>query len=251
MLDRFFRNQHYIDYVRLLFDLHKAISEGWDETASGEAQRDLMDKPGRWLSSDEITSVSGISADFYSLTDADAPSIVRPPLTADAWAALQPVFQPRKSRDLHGALELLRQHAGSIPPASVAYCRGKIWMEAEEYPIAAAFLKRASELDVENANFRYLALHALEKANSQSAIQMAQDILRNSEQHPSRLVLKALDVLIRLIRSEGGNQPHEELKSFIPNIQNSIFQFETSGEVENDPSLLASSINHLAFLRAS
>jgi hypothetical protein len=247
--DRFFRNQHYIDYVRLLFDLHKAISEGWDETASGEALRDRMDEPGSRLSSDEIASVNGIAADFYSLND--APPIAILPITADAWAALQPVFQPRKSKDLHGALELLRQHAGSIPPASVAYWRGKIWMEAEEYPIAAAFLKRASELDAENANFRYMALHALGKANSQSAIRMAQEILTNWGQHPSRLVLKALDVLIQLIRAETGNHPHEELKSFIPIIQNSIFQFETSGEVENDPSLLASSINHLAFLRAS
>ena len=35
--DRFFESRHYIDYVRLLFDLHRAISEGWDETEEGEA----------------------------------------------------------------------------------------------------------------------------------------------------------------------------------------------------------------------
>jgi hypothetical protein len=141
-----------------------------------------MDEPGSRLSSDEIASVNGIAADFYSLND--APPIALLPITADAWAALQPVFQPRQSKDLHGALELLRQHAGSIPPASVAYWRGKIWMEAEEYPIAAAFLKRASELDAENANFRYMALHALGKANSQSAINQALE--RPSELDPHK-----------------------------------------------------------------
>jgi hypothetical protein len=247
--DRFFHNPHYIDYVRLLFDLHKAISEGWDETESGEALRGRMDEPGSWLSSDEVASVSGIAADFYSMVD--APPIVIPPLTTDALTALQTVFQPRKSKDLHGALELLRKYAGSIPAAGLAYWRGKIWMEAEEYPIAAAFLKRASELDPHNANFRYMFLHALWMANPASAIQMAQAILLDWEQHSPRLVLKSLDVLLQSIRAESKDHADLELKSFIPIFQNSIFRFETSGEVENDPSLLASSINHLAFLRAS
>ena len=247
--DRFFHNQHFIDYVRLLFELHRAISEGWDETELGEAIRERMDEPGSRLSSNEIASSSGIAADFYSLTD--APPVVISPMAADAWTALQRVFQPRKSMDFHGALDLLRKHADTIPPASLAYLRGKIWMEAEEFAIAAAFLKRTNELDASNENFRYMALHALGNANSKSAIPMAQTILTNREHHPPRLVLKALDVLIQSIRAEAGNHPREELKSFIPIIQNSIFRFETSGEAENDPSLLVSSINHLDFLRAS
>lgn len=120
-------------------------------------------------------------------------------------------------------------------------------MEAGEHQIAAAFLERASELEPDNANFRYMALHALDKADANSAIQMAQAILRNREQHPPRLVLKALDVLIQSIRAEAADHPHDELKSFIPIIQNSIFRFETSGEVENDPSLLISAISHLNY----
>ena len=243
--DRFFRNPSYIDYIRLLFDLHRAIAEGWDETEKGEALRDRMDEPGSRLTSDETASISGISADFYSLTD--TPSSALSPMTADALSDLQPIFHPQQSGDFHRAFELLREHAGSIPPASLAYCRGKIWMEAGEHQIAASFLERASDLDPHNANFRYRALHALWKANPTSAIQMAQAILSNWEQHPPRLVLKSLDVLVQLIRAESNDHTHPELKSFIPIFQNSIFRFETSGEVENDPSLLASAINHLDF----
>ena len=30
--DAFFRIRTIIEYIRLLFDLHRAIAEGWDET---------------------------------------------------------------------------------------------------------------------------------------------------------------------------------------------------------------------------
>ncbi len=124
-------------------------------------------------------------------------------------------------------------------------------MEAAEHMIAAAFLQRASELEPSNANYRYLALHALSKANPASAMQMAQAILLNWEQQRPRLVLKSLDVLLQLIRAESKDHINQELKSFIPIFQDSIFRFETSGDAENDPPLLDRSISHLDFLRAT
>ena len=242
---RFFHNPDYVDYIRLLFHLHVALAEGWDETDEGEALRERMERPGSRLSSDEMISLSGISADFYSLTD--TPSSALSPMTADALSDLQPIFRPQQSTEFHGSLELLRKHVGSIPPASLAYCRGKIWMKAGEHRISAAFLERASELDPQNANFHYMALDAMGKANPTSAKRMAQAILLNREQHSPRIVLKALDVLLQLIRAESKDHTDQELKSFIPIFQNSIFRFETSGEAEQYPNLLDSSINHLDF----
>ena len=242
---RFFLNQHYIEYVRLLFELHKAISEGWDESEKGETLRERMDEPGSQLSSDEIASVNGIAADFYSLTD--PPSSATPAMSANTWTALQSVFQPQYSSVFHKAFALLREHAGSIPPASLAYLRGKLWTEVGENRIAAAFLERASDLDPHNTNFRYRALHALWKANSGSAKEMAQAILSNWEQHPPRLVLKALDVLLQFIRAESKDHTRKEVKSFIPIFEHSIFQFETSGEVESEPDLLVKSFSHLDY----
>ncbi len=73
----FFHNPDYMEYIRSLFHLHVALAEGWDETDEGEALRERMERPGSRLSSDEITSLSGISADLYSLTDAP-PLLSRP-----------------------------------------------------------------------------------------------------------------------------------------------------------------------------
>jgi hypothetical protein len=246
MLDhRFFHNPDYVDYFRLLFDLHTAMLEGWDETDEGETLRDRMDRPGSRLSSDEIGSLSGISADFYSLTDQPAGNVS--PTTADVLTDLQPILQARKSKDFHKALDLLRKHAGSIPAASLAYWRGSIWMEAGEPRIAAAFLERASGLEPGNANYRYLALHALWKANPSSAIQMAQAILSRSETHPPRLVLKAFDILFQQIPTLAGDEAQQELKSFVPVIQNSIFRLETSGEAEIDPDLLGMAFRYIDY----
>ena len=143
MIDRhFFDNPSFLEYVRLLRDLHIAIREGWDETTEGEALRERMDDPGRWLSSGEIASLNGISADFYSLTDPHPVEVS--PITAEVMTDLEEVLQARRSRDFSKALVLLRKHAGRIPPARLAYLRGSVWMEAGEYSIASAFLQRAS-----------------------------------------------------------------------------------------------------------
>jgi hypothetical protein len=245
--DRFFQNQDYSEYIRLLFDLHRAISEGWDETESGEMLRERMDEPGSRLSRDEIDSVSRIAADFYSLTD--APSYSCSPLTAVQLADLQPVFQHQNLTEIHIALELLRNHGGSIPPASLAYLRGKIWMEAREYRIAAAFLERATELDPNNANFRYMALHALWIADPPAGTRMAEVILAKWQRHPPRLVLKALDVQLQFIRAKSNGHTRRELESFVPMFEDSIIRFETSGEeeVEGDPNLLRRSFSHLDY----
>jgi len=225
-----------MEYVRLLYELHVAIKEGWDETAEGEALRDRMDEPGSVLSGEEIAATQGISADFYSLTDEPTP--VRSLITAEVLADLDSSLRARKSNDFQKALVLLRKHAECIPPASLAYLRGMIWMEAGEHAIAAVFLQRARDLEPENANYRYIALHALWMAAPSSVIEEAEAILLNSEKHPPRLVLKAADILNQQLRSEPPGQYYGELRSVIPNLQTSIFLFETSGEAENYPKLL-------------
>ena len=142
---------------------------------------------------------------------------------------------------------MLRKHAGLIPAASLAYLRGRIWMEANEYSIAAAFLQRASEFEPDNSNYRYLALHALWEAAPSAAIEQAQAILANSEKNPPRLVLKAADILFQQIRAQPGDQSHQELESFISILQNSIFRLETSGEADIDPNLLDNAIGHIDY----
>jgi tetratricopeptide (TPR) repeat protein len=237
MLSRLiFHNPDFMKYIRLLYELHVALKEGWDESAEGEALRDRMDEPGGRLSGEAVAAAQGISADFYSLTD--EPTSEGLPITADALADVEAALQARKSRDFQKALDRLRRNADCIPPARLAYLRGTIWMEAGDHLIAAAFLQRARDLEPQNANYQYIAMHARWMAAPSSVIEEAVAILLNTQKHPPRLVLKAADILNQQIRSLPPGQYYGELKSVIPNLETSKFEFETSGEAENDPSLL-------------
>lgn len=191
--DSFFSDPDFINYFRLLYDLHVAIREGWDESSKGEVLRERMEDPGSRLSGEEIVSLNGISADFYSLTDEIIPTLL--PITADVMSDLDEAVQARESREFDSALRLLRKHSQHIPPASLAYLRGRIWMAAGEYRIASAFLQRASDLDPENSNFTYLALHSLSIADPVAGIERSRRILSNSANSPPRLILKAADIL--------------------------------------------------------
>ena len=213
MIDRhLFDNPRFLEYVRLLRDLHVAIQEGWDETAEGEALRS-MDDSGRRLSGAEIASLNGISADFYSLTD--PPPVEVSPITAAGDDRPGDGATGSKIEGLQQALELLRKHTGRIPPARLAYLRGSVWMEAGEYPIASLFLQRASGSEPDNPSFHYLALHTLWKADPSTAAERARAILSDPEQYPPGLVLKAADILAHQPRASApgrttpaGGSPH-------------------------------------------
>ncbi len=110
---QFFLNPAFIAYVRLLYQLHRAIKEGWDETDEGEALRERMDEPGRGLSGEEIASLGGVSADFYSLMEMAVPDSQE--VTAEAMADLESALAARKSSDFNRSLELLRKHAYCVP----------------------------------------------------------------------------------------------------------------------------------------
>src|SRR5438477_122167 len=108
----FFNNPDFLQYVRLLSELHQLIREGMDETPEGEALRDRMDDPGSRLSSDDIVSVNGISADFYSLAASSTGPVL--PQTDEVKADLRSALDARDRRDFSRALELLRQRAAYI-----------------------------------------------------------------------------------------------------------------------------------------
>ena len=233
---QFFLNPAFIAYVRLLYQLHRAIKEGWDETDEGEALRERMDEPGRGLSGEEIASLGGVSADFYSLMEMAVPDSQE--VTAEAMADLESALAARKSSDFNRSLELLRKHAYRVPPASLAYLRGQIWLDAGEFAIATEFLQRASELDPGNPNFRYIALHSLWKSDPDRAAGLARVILSDPGRNPLELVLKAADILAHQARRLPADQTLRELKSVIPTLQDSKFRLETSGEGEVHPDLL-------------
>src|SRR3954454_20541918 len=133
----FFTNPDFLQYVRLLSELHRLIQEGTDETPEGEALRDRMNDPGSRLSSDEIASVNGFSADFYSVAASSTGPVL--PQTDEVQADLRSALDAGDRRDFRRAMELLRKHAAHINPAVLSYVMGSIWGEAGEDQIAVQF----------------------------------------------------------------------------------------------------------------
>lgn len=143
-LQRFFDNQHFRAYVRLLHQLHQMIRAGTDETEEGEALRDRMDGPANYLSQEEIDCLNTISADFYTLSDPPWQIQLGPLL---AHEELKEVLEARDARDFVKALDLLRKNQAYLDAASASSLRGSIWSQAGENEIAKDFFRRAKELE--------------------------------------------------------------------------------------------------------
>lgn len=239
---KYFRNPAFIDYARLLHQLHRAIREGWDETDRGEMIRERMDDSGRGLSREEIESLNGISADFYSLSEMakEGPPAVTPEALGDFAASLE----ARKSSEFHSALALLRTHAEQFPAPSLAYLRGRVWLEAGEYDIAHTFLEHAADLEPANSNFRYMALHSLWKADPDRAAHLARTILADSARHSPELVLKAADIVAREAPNMPADERQRELTALDPTVLDSRFRLETSGVRDVYPDLLGNAVEN-------
>ena len=197
-IQRFFDNPHFRAYVRLLFQLHRMIRVGTDETAEGEELRDQMDGPADHLDQDEIDCVKGISADFYTLSD--PPWQVQQPILPTVREDMKEVLEARDAGAFVKALELLRKNQVYHDTATVTYMRGRIWSEAREREIAVQFFQRAKELAPENGNYAASWLNALRESQADEALRVAQSIIQQPTDHPPQFILQAADVVLESTR---------------------------------------------------
>lgn len=119
----------FLEYVRLLIQLHKLIQEGRDESEEGEAIRDEMDGPGNRLTEEEKNSIHQLSADLDAIGDRDVAE------KRDATIG-EHVTNAIKSNDWMTLLNLLQEHALHVSPATRARLRGDAWL-ALGLPVAA------------------------------------------------------------------------------------------------------------------
>ncbi len=236
----FFTNPDFLKYVRLLSELHQLIRDGSDETPEGEALRDRMDGPGSRLSSDEVVSLNGISADFYSLTASSTRPVL--PQTDDVHADLRAALEARDRKDFSRALMLLRNRSSYINPAVLSYVRGSVWGEAGEDQIAVQYFRHAAQLEPHNANYSYMELHYLSQADVEGARDQAKNMLVDPESHSTRIVLKAASIILGSTREKPVHEAQPRLESLIPMFERVIVRLETSGEGSSDPALLATAL---------
>jgi len=154
---QFFANPHFLNYARLLRELHQLIRAGTDETEQGEALRERMDQPAEHLSPEEVDCLNAISADFYTLAGPAPQTLPAPAYVRDR---LKEVLDAREGQDFGKALELLRKNEQYIDPAAAASFRGSIWSKAGENEIALDFFQRANELAPGNGHCASMGLDA-------------------------------------------------------------------------------------------
>ena len=155
---RFFDNPRFIEYLRLLGQLHRLIREGTDELAEGQALRDRMNLPGELLDGAETESLQGISEVFYLL---GAESWVALPMSASTQLDLQAILAARDAKDFIGALDRLRKNRRYLEPAVVLHLVGSILTEVGEHELAAEFVQRAESLKPNSASGGWMRLDAL------------------------------------------------------------------------------------------
>jgi tetratricopeptide (TPR) repeat protein len=241
--DRFFGNQHFLRYARLLRKLHQLIRDGADETDEGEALRNQMDEPAEYLTQDEVDCLNSISADFYTLAGTPAQAQANPPPALRD--EMTEMLYARDSGDYIKALELIRKNEAFLDPAVAVYYRGRVWSVAAENTIALDFLQRSKELSPQNEGYVSMWLDSLQFVNSGQALETAERFLQELTDHSPPLILKAAEVVFSSRRQLPETEAVEVAKRLIPVFEDIIVRLEELGETASSLSLLAPAIGFL------
>ena len=231
---RFFKNPEYCEYVRLLVRLHDLISGGEDEGPIGERLRDQMDVCSVGFSDEEVATLGGLSGDLCSIADrglASTPS----PATPQAQHEIPAAMQAMESGEYTDALTLLRRNRAMIGPSKLSYFRGRILEKAGLHDVATRFFEHASQLEPDNDNYKVLALDTLKRFDVARARVRANAILAGWENHPSRLVLKAVEIRFESTRELSLNEAALIERQLIPIFENIIEKFETGSDGGGGP----------------
>jgi hypothetical protein len=162
-------NPAYLEYLRLLVQLHALIADGKSETDDADLVRDEMDTPWAKLSQAEADRLGGLSADLYMLTDEEIFERTEPaertrerigPDLETAW----------QGREWDRMLALLRRGPDFLRNDQLAYLRGRCWLAFGHPEIATLFFEKALRLRPEEPMYRLAALEPLEALGQVEAV---------------------------------------------------------------------------------
>ena len=129
----------YVDYSRLLRQLHTLIRRGADESEEGEALREAMDEPCRRIPDLELARVRGLGADLNAIGSEIS--------AGESFTHLD-FFNKRfqlaqDEADWDKALDLLRSNPSRFSPARLLFLKGIFWARLEDYETALDFFEEA------------------------------------------------------------------------------------------------------------
>jgi tetratricopeptide (TPR) repeat protein len=185
-------NEAYREYVRLLRRLHQLFVESKEESAEAEELYDRMDAAWRTLSQEQEDSIGGLIADLNCVRRGPVPSQKSSSVVfGQTFPAL---VKAKQSDDWHEVLKELRPLAPFLPPAGLAYMRGRAWSELEDYETALLFFKHAEKIDPNNGKYAYAALECLARVDAEQAAHRAHEILANGASHPAVELIEAASI---------------------------------------------------------
>jgi tetratricopeptide (TPR) repeat protein len=178
MAQTFSDNPHYVEYERLLRQLHQLIAEGRGDTDEADRIREEMDEPWRKLRQEEVDRLNGLSADLYML---QADEIFEP---ADPEERKPERLEPaiRVALDQHEweqLLALLRLGPTFLSQDSVAFIRAQAYSELGHLDTALLFAEYAARLNSQEPTYARMGMELLLKlgrldearANAEASLQ--------------------------------------------------------------------------------
>ena len=243
--ERFFRNPHFREYLRLLRNLHESIRTGSDESDDGEAIRDQMDAPADFFTKSETESANGISADLYSISNSEP--YTPQPMTQIVQAEIKKALDARNAGEFIESLNLLRKNQTYVDFAMLTYVRGSVMFDAGEFNLAVDFFRHAMVLSPNNTNYTYMWLESLSRSDSRKASDEAKKILLVAAVQSPKLVLKAAEIRLSSTSQLSESQAEPIIRQLILAFEDTIIRLQTSGDSQDSPSLLASAFMFLGF----
>jgi hypothetical protein len=147
---KFVGNPYYVEYERLLRELHRLIAEGRGDTEEADLIRDDMDVPERKLSREEQDRLDGLSADLYMLQEDEVFEPVDPDerTTQRLGVELKSAWD---RGDWETVLKLLRKGPAFLSQDRIAYMRAKAYEELGHLETSRLFREYAARINPESS----------------------------------------------------------------------------------------------------
>jgi tetratricopeptide (TPR) repeat protein len=230
-----------------LVELHRLITADKNDSPEAEAVRDALDAPLKALNPTEKARAQWLSEDLYSASSEPNAGIVQKQMTPQAQRQLNEALQARQNREWDKALELLRQWEEYVLPAQLSYLRGSVWFEAGSFTVAAAFYQHASECDPENANYKAIYMHSLEKSHPPSAGKIAKEVLANEENWAPVVVARAADIRIHETRDTSDAESAKVRRELVGTLERNLARLEQDQHAASRTSAYAMTAGLLGF----
>jgi tetratricopeptide (TPR) repeat protein len=192
MSGRFAENPAYVEYERLLKELHGVIAQGKGDSDEADAIREAMEAPERGLNRMEITRLNGLSADLYMLSgQEELEQPVPPTLTAEELR--EQIEEYERWNDWEAVLGLLRRRPKSAPEPAVAFNRARAYHALGHFDTALKFFEHFAVIRKDNEDARSLHLMFLRDAGRDTeALKRAEEYTSSPTASPNDFISAAI-----------------------------------------------------------